>query len=104
MAAKTAKAGFEQALERLEEIVGQMQGGELTLENRLKRFEEGVMLVRDCAKQLEGAARKIEVLIKSSGGKPQTRLFDEVCERLREVSGGDYAVDGEESKGDAGSR
>lgn len=93
--AKAAKQGFEQALERLEGIVEEMQGGGLTLENRLKRFEEGVTLVRDCAKQLEGAAKKIEVLVKSSGGKQETRLFDEVRQRLREVSGGDYAVDGD---------
>ena len=101
--AKAAKAGFEQALERLEKIVEEMQGGELTLETRLKRFEEGVTLVRECAKQLEGAAKKIEVLVKSSGGKSQTRLFDEVCERLREVGSGDYAVD-ETQTGDSSSR
>ena len=53
-------------------------------------FEEGVALVRECKKALEGATKKVEVLIKSSGGKLETRLFDEVRERLRETSGGDY--------------
>ncbi len=50
--AKTGKVGFEQALERLEAIVEEMSSNELTLETRLKRFEEGVTLVRECAKQL----------------------------------------------------
>ena len=93
--AKTAKVGFEQALERLETIVEEMQSSELTLETRLKRFEEGVGLVRECAKQLEAAAKRVEVLVKSSGGKTETRLFDEVRARLREVAGGEYAVDGD---------
>ena len=90
--AKTSKVGFEQALERLEAIVEEMSSSELTLETRLKRFEEGVTLVRECAKQLEGAAKRVEVLVKSSGGKGETRLFDEVRERLREVAGGEYGV------------
>jgi exodeoxyribonuclease VII small subunit len=89
MATKT-KGGFESSLERLEAIVEEMQSTELPLETRLKRFEEGVILVRECAKQLEGAAKKVEVLVKSSGGKLETKLFDEVRQRLRETESGDY--------------
>ena len=96
--AKTGKPGFEQALERLERIVEEMSSNELTLETRLKRFEEGVGLVRECAKQLEGAAKRVEVLVKSSGGKSETRLFEEVRQRLREVAGGDYAVAEDETR------
>ena len=92
MAKTSSKIGFEQALERLEAIVEDMSSKELTLEQRLKRFEEGVGLVRECARQLEGAAKRVEVLIKAGGGKAETRLFDEVRERLREAAGGDYAV------------
>jgi len=96
--AKAGKVGFEPALERLEAIVEEMQSSELTLEVRLKRFEEGVALVRECAKQLEGAAKRIEVLVKASGGKAEPRLFDEVRERLREAAGGEYAVDGDDDE------
>ncbi|OGX37260.1 MAG: exodeoxyribonuclease VII small subunit [Omnitrophica WOR_2 bacterium RIFCSPHIGHO2_02_FULL_68_15] len=99
--AKTGKVGFEQALERLEAIVEEMSSNELTLETRLKRFEEGVTLVRECAKQLEGAAKRVEVLVKGSGAKGETRLFDEVRERLREAAGGDYAVSGDDAPGEA---
>lgn len=92
MATKALKGTFENSLQRLESIVEEMQSDELNLETRLKRFEEGVALVRECAKQLEGAAKKVEVLVKSSGGKMETRLFDEVRQRLRETSSGAYEV------------
>lgn len=89
MSAKT-KGTFEGSLERLEAIVEELQSTELPLETRLKRFEEGVALVRECKKALEAATKKVEVLVKSSGGKLETRLFDEVRERLRETTTGDY--------------
>lgn len=97
MAGKS-KGTFEGSLDRLEEIVEEMQSTELSLETRLKRFEEGVALVRECKKALEGAAKKVEVLVKSSGGKLETKLFDEVRERLRETGSGDYDV---EEKGES---
>ena len=93
MATKATKGSFESALQRLEAVVEEMQSTELPLETRLKRFEEGVQLVRECAKQLEGAAKKVEVLVKSSGGKLETRLFDEVRQRLRETESGDYKAE-----------
>lgn len=92
--ATKAKGGFEQSLERLEAIVEELQGDELPLETRLKRFEEGVALVRECKKALEQATKKVEVLVKSSGGKLETRLFDEVRERLRETGAGEYESEG----------
>ncbi len=95
MATKT-KGTFETALSKLEEIVEEMQSADLPLETRLKRFEEGVVLVRECAKALEGAAKKVEVLVKSSGGKLETRLFEEVRQRLRETDSGNYETEGEE--------
>jgi len=97
---KESKGSFESALSRLEEIVEEMQSNEnLTLETRLKRFEEGVTLVRECKKALEAAAKKVEVLVKSSGGKLETRLFDEVRQRLRETDSGEYeAAEEEEEK------
>ena len=97
MAGKPKGSAFENSLERLEEIVEELQGKELSLEVRLKRFEEGVALVRECKKSLEGAAKKVEVLVKSSGGKLETRLFDEVRQRLQETAGGDYSMDERES-------
>src|SRR5687768_11904450 len=96
MATKT-KGAFETSLLKLEEIVEEMQSADLPLEARLKRFEEGVVLVRECAKSLESAAKKVEVLVKSSGGKLEARLFDEVRKRLRETDSGNYEVEGAEN-------
>ena len=89
MATKSKGAPFEQALERLEKIVEELQTSDLPLEARLKRFEEGVALVRECKKSLDTATKKVEVLIKSSGGKMEARLFDEVRQRLRETGDGE---------------
>ncbi len=96
MSTKGRTSGFEGSLERLEKIVEELQSSDLPLEARLKRFEEGVALVRECKKSLDTATKKVEVLIKSSGGKTESRLFDEVRQRLRETGGGDYAA-GEDS-------
>lgn len=96
MAVKPKGSAFEHSLERLEQIVEELQSSELPLDTRLKRFEEGVALVRECKKALEAATKKVEVLIKSSGGKLETRLFDEVRQRLRETGSGDYVASEEE--------
>lgn len=64
-----AKEKFEDAVKRLEEIVEIMERGDLTLEESLKAFEEGVKLVRICTKKLEEAERKVEMLIKSEEGE-----------------------------------
>lgn len=59
---------FEQALRRLEEIVGRLESGELTLDESLALFEEGVRLSRICSARLAEAERKIERLIERADG------------------------------------
>lgn len=54
---------FEKKLSRLEEIVNKMEGGELSLEDSLKCFEEGVKLSRECNTQLVMAEQKVKVLL-----------------------------------------
>ena len=63
-----AEEKFEEALKKLEEIVKEMESGDLTLEESLKSFEEGVRLSRFCAKKLDEAERRIEVLLKNEEG------------------------------------
>ena len=53
---------FEKALSDLEKIVEELESGELSLDEALKRYEEGVKLSRSCAKKLSEAEKKIEVL------------------------------------------
>lgn len=59
---------FEKALERLEKIVTALESGELSLDEALKRYEEGVQLSRTCAKKLNEAEKKIEMLTRSLNG------------------------------------
>ena len=56
---------FEKALERLEKIVTALENGELSLDDSLKRYEEGVKLSRMCSKKMTEAEKKIEFLTRS---------------------------------------
>ena len=67
---------FEDALQRLEQIVDQLEGGDLPLEDSLKVFEEGVALARRCAKYLEEAEKRIELLTKDESGLLKIELFE----------------------------
>ena len=55
---------FEKKIERLEKIVHSMEEGDLSLEDSLKLFEEGVKLSRQCHEQLNKAEQKVQKLIK----------------------------------------
>ena len=59
---------FEDALQRLELIVDQLEAGNLALEESLKVFEEGVGLARRCAKYLDEAEKRIEILTRDQNG------------------------------------
>ena len=69
------KTRFEDALKRLEGVVEQLEDGEIALEEALKLFEEGVRLARVCAKKLDEAEKKIEILSRDEDGKVRTRPF-----------------------------
>jgi len=60
-------APFEASLERLEEIVAELESGDLDLEVSLARFEEGVALSRRCADALGEARQRIDVLVAENG-------------------------------------
>jgi exodeoxyribonuclease VII small subunit len=66
---------FEDCLTRLEQIVGALETGNLTLDESLKTFEEGVALMRHCARYLDEAERRIEVLTRDESGLPRTQPF-----------------------------
>jgi len=61
---------FEEALERLEFIVQELERGDQTLEESLQLFEEGVRLSRLCARLLDEAEGRIEKLLEGSDGRP----------------------------------
>ena len=60
---------FESALKSLEEIVSQLEAGDLTLDRAMELFEEGVKISRFCNGKLEEAERKVETLTRTAGGR-----------------------------------
>ncbi|HKZ59056.1 MAG TPA: exodeoxyribonuclease VII small subunit [Candidatus Thermoplasmatota archaeon] len=67
---------FEAALKRLEEVVADLEGGRLALEDSLARFEEGMRLSKLCQEKLKGVELKIEKLV-AEGGRTVPRPLDE---------------------------
>jgi exodeoxyribonuclease VII small subunit len=68
---------FEASLEALEEIVHQLEGGDLPLEKSLELFEDGIRLSRQCQERLNQAERRIEVLLRDNQGRPVVSAFEE---------------------------
>jgi exodeoxyribonuclease VII small subunit len=66
---------FEESLKKLESIVDKLEKGDLSLEESLKLFEEGVGLSAVCKKELEEAEGKVEILIKQRNGSLKTDPF-----------------------------
>ena len=64
---KEQEQSFESSLSSLEQIVTQLESGDLPLERALELFEEGVGLARRCQSQLEDAERKVEMLLRERG-------------------------------------
>ena len=58
-----AKKTFETALKRLETIAEELESGELTLENSLKKFDEGMALVEFCTARLNEARARVELIV-----------------------------------------
>ncbi|MCY2927293.1 MAG: exodeoxyribonuclease VII small subunit [Planctomycetota bacterium] len=61
------KVSFEQALERLEQIVSQIESGKVPLEESIEKYAEGMALLKTCRTILESAEKKIQVLAKGEG-------------------------------------
>lgn len=68
---------FEDGLKRLEKIVGELEDGNISLDEALEKYEEGIRLSKLCAKKLEAAKKKVEILLKSEDGSAQLAPFDE---------------------------
>jgi len=75
-----AEHSFEKDLKKLEQIVAALEEGGLSLDESLKRFEEGVKLSQRCEKALTEAEKKIEVLVKNAEGKLEPQPFGETEE------------------------
>lgn len=59
---------FEQAMDQLEQIVSQLESGDVPLEKAIELFQEGMKLSQLCSQKLEQVERKIEILLEEEGG------------------------------------
>ena len=64
-----AKKTIEQAMKQLEQIVQDLESGEMPLEKAIKTFEEGVQLSKFCSQKLDETEKRITILMQNSDGK-----------------------------------
>jgi exodeoxyribonuclease VII small subunit len=74
---KQGELSFEAGLKRLEEVLDALEHGDLSLEEAMRAFEEGVQLVRVCHKKLDEVEKRVELLLKDDAGRFFTRPFPE---------------------------
>ena len=73
---KETRLDFEKSMARLEQVVKKLESPDLSLDEAMKLFEEGVTLSRECQKQLEEAEARIEILLKKADGKMVPEPFE----------------------------
>ena len=75
---------FEDAMKELEDIVKRLESGDLSLEESIKLFEEGVALSKHCFRKLEEAEKKVAILVKNEGGIKREPFDYETKEDVKE--------------------
>ena len=75
--AKPRTNDFEKAFQQLEKIVQRLEGEELSLDESLRLFEEGISLSRFCNTRLEEVEKKIELILADPKGQPVTEPFED---------------------------
>jgi len=71
------KLNFEEAMEKLEKIVEDLESGELSLEDSVKSFEKGIELSKLCKKKLESAENRVKKIVEKAEGDFDLELFEE---------------------------
>lgn len=74
--AAAKKFDLEKSLANLEELVEELESGDLSLESAMKKFEEGIKLTRGCQTALKEAEQKVQILLKSAGGDDELEDFE----------------------------
>ncbi len=67
---------YDAIVARLERVVGELESGQLTLEQSIERFAEGVRLAKDASKKLDDAERRVEQLVRSADGGDEAVPFE----------------------------
>jgi exodeoxyribonuclease VII small subunit len=70
-----AKQTFENAMKRLEAIVQELESGDLTLDEAMKKFQEGIKLSRFCSQKLDETEKKVSILLKDEEGNVRVEPF-----------------------------
>lgn len=70
-----AKKSFEQSMKQLEQIVAELESGELPLEQAIRKFEEGMELSKFCSQKLEETERRITLLVRDGTGRVFEKPF-----------------------------
>ena len=70
-----AKTTFEQSMKKLEQIVQELESGDLPLEEAMQKFEEGIKLSRLCSEKLDETEKKITLLLQDQKGNVSEKLF-----------------------------
>lgn len=76
---------FEQSITELEEIVGKLEKGELSLEESIDYFQRGVLLSKDCSKKLDEIEKKVTILIDNQDGElvEDSFIIDDITNRTQ---------------------
>jgi len=69
------KNSFEEAISKLQEIVEKLEKGDLTLDESIEYFQEGIKLSKFCTKRLDEIEKKITVLIEGENGEVEEKAF-----------------------------
>lgn len=72
---------FEGAMDRLEQIVEEMESGKMMLDDLIVRYEEGMKLVKICQERLASAEQRIEIITRNNSGKPIVKEFEPTAEK-----------------------
>lgn len=67
---------YDAIVARLERVVGELESGQLTLEQSIEKFAEGVRLARDASRKLDEAERRVEQLVRSADGGDEAVPFE----------------------------
>ncbi len=67
---------YDAIVTRLERVVGDLESGQLTLEQSIEKFSEGVRLAREASRKLDEAERRVELLVRSADGEDEAVPFD----------------------------
>lgn len=78
---KSEEPSFEDAMQRLDEIVGGMEDGQLSLEEMISSYEDGVRLLKLCRQRIDGARRRVDLISADlEGGKASLTSFDDASD------------------------